>query len=155
MEAPASASRDHAASVASTLNLLRLTADIVAAHVSSNPLSAQELPDLIKRVFHALRGPQAAGTAAKEPAAPVRERARPAVAIGKSVFASYLVCLEDGKKLKMLKRHLQTSYGMTPDQYRAKWDLDPNYPMVAPEYAQKRSTLAKAIGLGTRPKGRD
>jgi len=74
------------------------------------------------------------------------------VAISKSVFNEYIVCLEDGKKLKMLKRHLQTAYGMTPEQYRTRWGLDSNYPMVAPEYAKKRSSLAKAIGLGTRPR---
>ena len=85
------------------------------------------------------------------PAVPA-DRPKPAVAISKSVFSDYIVCLEDGKKLKMLKRHLQTAYSMTPEQYRAKWGLDSNYPMVAPEYAKKRSSLAKAIGLGTRPR---
>jgi predicted transcriptional regulator len=131
--------------------VLSLTAQIVAAHVANNKVAAEELPALIQQVYGALSG---SSTGAPAPAArpvPV-ERPRPAVAISKSVFNEYIVCLEDGKKLKMLKRHLQTAYGMSPEQYRAKWGLDPEYPMVAPEYAKKRSSLAKAIGLGTRPR---
>jgi predicted transcriptional regulator len=136
----------------SPVGVLSLTAQIVAAHVGSNKVSAAELPMLIQQVFQALSG-SSGGPAGRNarPAAPA-ERAKPAVAISRSVFPDHIVCLEDGKKLKMLKRHLQTAYGMTPEQYRAKWGLDASYPMVAPEYAQKRSSLAKAIGLGTRPR---
>ena len=134
--------------------LLTLTAQIVAAHVANNTVETAELPDLIQQVYHALASASPssvpAAAIAEEPAA--KERLKPAVAISKSVFDSYIVCLEDGKKLKMLRRHLQTAYGMTPEQYRVKWGLDADYPMVAPEYAQKRSNLAKAIGLGTRPR---
>jgi predicted transcriptional regulator len=132
--------------------VLSLTAQIVSAHIANNKVAAEELPALIQQVYGALSG-SSTGTAAPAPtrAVPV-ERPRPAVAVSKSVFNEYIVCLEDGKKLKMLKRHLQTAYGMTPEQYRAKWSLDPEYPMVAPEYAKKRSALAKAIGLGTRPR---
>ncbi len=104
-----------------------------------------ELPALIDRVFQSLAG-IATGSAATPEAAPT-----PAVPVKKSVFADYIVCLEDGKKLKMLKRHLMTSYGLTPDAYRARWGLPSSYPMVAPSYAEKRSTLAKTIGLGRKP----
>jgi len=140
-------------SVASSLGVLGLTAQIVSAHVANNRVAPEELPGLIQQVYHALNGSSAgsSGSAQIRAAAPA-ERPKPAVAISKSVFAEYIVCLEDGKKLKMLKRHLQTAYGMSPEQYRAKWGLDSNYPMVAPEYAKKRSSLAKAIGLGTRPR---
>jgi predicted transcriptional regulator len=134
------------------LGILGLTAQIVSAHVGNNKVAAEELPGLIQQVFLALNGSGAGPAPAQRPAAPA-ERPKPAVPISKSVFAEYIVCLEDGKKLKMLKRHLQTAYGMTPEQYRARWGLDPNYPMVAPEYAKRRSSLAKAIGLGTRPRG--
>jgi predicted transcriptional regulator len=140
------------ASGSSPLGVLGLTAQIVSAHVSNNKVAVGELPGLIQQVYSALRGSTGGVIAAPvRPAAPA-ERPKPAVAISRSVFAEYIVCLEDGKKLKMLKRHLQTAYGMTPEQYRAKWGLDSNYPMVAPEYAKKRSSLAKAIGLGTRPR---
>jgi predicted transcriptional regulator len=132
--------------------LLALTAQIVSAHVGNNKVAAEELPGLIQQVYLALTGSTASALPAPaRPAAPV-DRQKPAVPISKSVFSEYIVCLEDGKKLKMLKRHLQTAYGMSPEQYRAKWGLDLNYPMVAPEYAKKRSSLAKAIGLGTRPR---
>ena len=136
----------------SNLSVLSLTAQIVSAHVGNNKVAAEELPALIQQVYHALNGSNA--TAAPPPArnATPPERQKPAVAISRSVYNDYIVCLEDGKKLKMLKRHLQTAYNMTPEQYRAKWGLDSNYPMVAPEYAKKRSSLAKAIGLGTRPR---
>jgi predicted transcriptional regulator len=134
------------------LGLLGLTAQIVSAHVANNKVAAEELPGLIQQVYHALTG-STAGSAPAQVRPPVpAERPKPAVPISKSVFAEFIVCLEDGKKLKMLKRHLQTAYGMSPEQYRAKWGLDSNYPMVAPEYAKKRSSLAKAIGLGTRPR---
>jgi predicted transcriptional regulator len=136
----------------SPLGILGLTAQIVSAHVENNKVAPEELPGLIQQVYLALNGSTAGSSPAQvRPSAPA-ERPKPAVPISKSVFAEYVVCLEDGKKLKMLKRHLQTAYGMTPEQYRSKWGLDSNYPMVAPEYAKKRSSLAKAIGLGTRPR---
>lgn len=123
--------------------LLRLSAQIVAAHAGHNRVSTNELPAFIRIVYEALHQ---VGT--PKPAA---ETLMPAVPIKKSVFSSYLVCLEDGKKLKMLKRHLQTVYGMTPDDYRAKWSLPNSYPMVAPDYSARRSVLAKEIGLGRSP----
>ncbi|HEX3996349.1 MAG TPA: MucR family transcriptional regulator [Acetobacteraceae bacterium] len=136
----------------STLGILGLTAQIVSAHVGNNRVATEELPGLIQQVYLALNGSTAGSSSSQlRPTTPA-ERPRPAVPISKSVFSDYIVCLEDGKKLKMLKRHLQTAYSMTPEQYRAKWGLDGNYPMVAPEYAKKRSSLAKAIGLGTRPR---
>jgi len=123
--------------------LLGLAAQIVSAHVKNNAVPANELPALIQSVYATLTQ---AGTPTPEP-----EKQEPAVPIKKSVFADHIVCLEDGKSLKMLKRHLQTAFGLTPEQYRAKWGLPANYPMVAPNYAEKRSTLAKAIGLGRKP----
>ena len=123
--------------------LLQLTTEIVAAHTSNNKVSLAELPELIQSVYRSLNSIGAE---------PVEERPEPAVAIKKSVFPDYVVCLEDGKKLKMLKRHLMTSYGMTPDDYRARWGLPSDYPMVAPNYAQHRSELAKKIGLGLKPR---
>jgi len=124
--------------------LLGYAAQIVSAHVSRNAVPAHELSTLIEKVYQALR------TAGVEPIAADPERPEPAVPIRRSVFADYLICLEDGKKLKMLKRHLKTVYNMTPDGYRRRWGLPPDYPMVAPSYAQRRSTLAQQIGLGTR-----
>ncbi len=126
--------------------LLTLTAQIVSAHVSSNSVGADALPDLIIDVYRAMAGLGA------EPAAPA-ERPQPAVPIKKSIFPDFIVCLEDGKKLKMLKRHLMSAYNMTPDQYRERWGLGSDYPMVAPNYAQHRSSLAKKIGLGTTSRG--
>jgi predicted transcriptional regulator len=124
--------------------LLSLTAQIVSAHVANNDVSVERVPTMIRDVYKAL-------IVAGDAQAPVAaEPAQPAVPIKKSVFPDYIVCLEDGKRLKMLKRHLSTSFKLTPAQYRAKWGLDPNYPMVAPNYAEKRSSLAKQIGLGTR-----
>jgi predicted transcriptional regulator len=123
--------------------LLGLAAQIVSAHVKNNAVPANELPALIQSVYATLTQ---AGTQTPEP-----EKQEPAVPIKKSVFADHIVCLEDGKSLKMLKRHLQTAFGLTPEQYRGKWGLPSNYPMVAPNYAAKRSTLAKAIGLGRKP----
>ncbi len=134
------------------LGILGLTAQIVSAHVGNNKVAAEELPVLIQQVYLALNGSTAATPSSQIRQAAPAERPKPAVPVSKSVFAEYIVCLEDGKKLKMLKRHLQTAYGMSPEQYRAKWGLDSHYPMVAPEYAKKRSSLAKAIGLGTRPR---
>src|SRR3954449_2734840 len=125
-------------------DILGLTAKIVSAHVSNNPTGPEALPSLIVSVYRSL---SSAGTAQPAPA-PAQT---PAVPIKKSVFPDYIVCLEDGKKLKMLKRHLHTSYGMSPDAYRTKWGLPRDYPMVAPSYAATRSTLAKSIGLGRKP----
>ena len=123
--------------------LLTLTADIVAAHVSNNSVAVNDLPTLIQNVHAALSGVSGAG-GAPEP------KPEPKVSIRSSVKADFIVCLEDGKKLKMLKRHLMTHYHMTPDQYRQKWGLAADYPMVAPNYAEQRRTLAKSIGLGTK-----
>ncbi len=123
--------------------LITLTADIVAAHVSNNSVAVSDLPHLITNVHGALSG--LSGTNA----APIVHE--PAVPIRNSIKRDYIVCLDDGKKLKMLKRHLMTHYGMTPDDYRAKWNLPKDYPMVAPAYAETRRTLAKAIGLGRAP----
>lgn len=124
--------------------LITLTADIVAAHVSNNSVAVSDLPVLIGNVHQALAGLSSgsvAPAAAQEPAVPIRL----------SIKKDYIVCLEDGKRLKMLKRHLMTHYGMTPDDYRAKWGLSSDYPMVAPAYAEQRRVLAKAIGLGHAP----
>jgi predicted transcriptional regulator len=123
-------------------DLLSLTAEIVSAHVSNNSVTPEALPGLIESVYSTLA---AVGTVAQAP-----ERPQPAVPIKRSVFPDHIVCLEDGKKLTMLKRHLRTAYNMTPEQYREKWSLPATYPMVAPNYANQRSTLAKKIGLGRR-----
>lgn len=122
--------------------LLRLTAQIVSAHVGNNSVAVSDLMTLIQDVHRSL------ATVGQTEAQP--ERPQPAVPIRKSVTPDYIVCLEDGKKLKMLKRHLKTAYGMTPEEYRERWGLSPDYPMVAPNYAEHRSALAKKIGLGTR-----
>ena len=120
--------------------LLELTSEIVAAHVSNNTLSVNDLPQLIRDVYATL---ETVGTGNK-----ALDHLTPVVPIRKSVTPEFLVCLEDGKKLKMLKRHLKTSYNMTPEEYRQKWNLPRDYPMVAPNYAKQRSDLAKEIGLG-------
>ena len=125
--------------------LLALTADIVAAHVSNNSVAVNDLPNLIQNVHAAL------STISDNRSAP-ESKLEPKVPIRSSVKPDYIVCLEDGKRLKMLKRHLMTHYQMTPDQYRQKWGLNADYPMVAPNYAEQRRTLAKAIGLGTKRK---
>lgn len=123
-------------------DLLKFTVEIVAAHVSNNTLPASELPQLISQVHSSLSDTgKSMGT---------RERPTPAVSIKKSITPDYLVCLEDGKKLKMLKRHIKTAYDLTPGQYRERWGLAADYPMVAPNYAKRRSNLAKEIGLGKR-----
>jgi predicted transcriptional regulator len=125
--------------------LLPMVTEIVSAHLSNNTVAVGDIPRLINEVYSALTGlgqngvTTAAGTSAQEPAVPVK----------KSVMPDHIVCLEDGKKLKMLKRHLRTAYGLTPEQYREKWNLPADYPMVAPNYAKKRSSLARQIGLGT------
>ncbi|MFC3050312.1 MucR family transcriptional regulator [Kordiimonas pumila] len=121
--------------------LLALTADIVASHVANNKVDPQELPVLIESVFHTLTGLR------KEPAT-AEDQPKPAVPIKKSITPDYIVCLEDGKQLKMLKRHLKSQYNMSPDEYRERWGLGPDYPMVAPNYADQRRMLAKKIGLG-------
>lgn len=123
--------------------LLALTADIVAAHVSNNSVAVGDLPRMIADVYESLSG-------LGEAPMPVEEELVPAVAVRSSIKPDFLVCLEDGKKLKMLKRHLKTAYNMTPDEYRQRWGLPSDYPMVAPNYAAQRSKLAKEIGLGTR-----
>jgi predicted transcriptional regulator len=123
--------------------LITLTADIVAAHVSNNSVAVSDLPVLISNVHSALSGLGGA------PVVP-EVKQEPAVSVRSSIKPDYIVCLEDGKKLKMLKRHLMTHYQMTPEQYRAKWNLPADYPMVAPNYAEQRRTLAKKIGLGTK-----
>ena len=117
---------------------LELVSKIVSAYVSNNSLPPGELPQLIWTVHGALEGPGQAASSSPAPAVPIK----------KSVTPDYVICLEDGKKLKMLKRHLRTSYDMSPDEYRKKWRLPTDYPMVAPKYAAKRSELAKKIGLG-------
>jgi predicted transcriptional regulator len=123
-------------------DLLRLGAGIVAAYVSRNPVSADAVPDIIRTVHQTLEG------ITRGAPAPADERPKPAVPIGRSVQHDYIVCLEDGKKLKMLKRYLRSRYNMSPDEYRRRWGLPPDYPMVAPAYAARRSAFAKQIGLG-------
>jgi len=122
--------------------LLKMTTEVVAAYVSNNTLATAQLGEIIHAVYNSLRSLDGQG------AEPVPEVLKPAVPVRKSITPEYLVCLEDGKKLKMLKRHLRSTYNMTPDEYRAKWGLGPDYPMVAPKYAQQRSEFAKKIGLG-------
>jgi predicted transcriptional regulator len=124
--------------------LITLTSDIVAAHVSNNSVSVDDVPTLIQSIYGALAslgGNGGGGAPAPEPAVSIRS----------SVKREYVVCLEDGKKMKMLKRHLMTDHGLTPDEYRARWGLASDYPMVAPAYAEKRRDLAKKIGLGRKP----
>jgi predicted transcriptional regulator len=126
-----------------TETLITLTADIVSAHVSNNSVAVADLPELIQNIYNSLNG---LGDTLVEP----EPKPEPAVSIRSSVKPDYVVCLEDGKKLKMLKRHLMTHYQMTPEQYRTKWNLPADYPMVAPNYAEQRRSLAKKIGLGTK-----
>ena len=127
-----------------TNELVELTADIVSAYVSNNTVVATELPGVINDVYEAL------GKAAAKAAQPVKEDLKPAVPIKRSVTPDYIICLEDGKKFKSLKRHLRTHYNLTPEEYREKWGLPHDYPMVAPNYAAARSQLAKKMGLGHR-----
>lgn len=126
-------------------DVLGLTAQIVSAHVQRNPVAIEALPALIREVFKTLANLGTAGAAAPAPDEPV---AKPAVPITKSVFNDHIICLEDGKPMTMLKRHLMTEHNMTVEQYRAKWSLPANYPTVAPKYAETRSNLAKQMGLG-------
>lgn len=127
-----------------TAEVLELTTEIVASYVSNNAVTSAELSGVIQDVYKTLSN---LGTQASQP-----EKPKPAVAIKKSVTPDYIVCLEDGKQLKMLKRHLKTAYNMSPEEYRERWGLPADYPMVAPNYAKHRSTLAKKIGLGTKPR---
>ncbi len=127
--------------------LIELTTDIVSAFVSKNSMAASELPSLIGEVFSALS--RVGSNAVASPAEP----AKPAVNPKKSITPDYLICLEDGKKFKSLKRHLRTKFNLSPEQYREKWSLPVDYPMVAPNYAEARSRLAKEIGLGEKRKG--
>ena len=127
-------------------NILGLTAKVVAAHVANNTVSPTEVQALIRQVYQTL------STTDNQPAQP--ERPEPAVPPARSVFNDHIICLEDGRKLKMLKRHLMSAYKLTPQQYRQRWGLPASYPMVAPAYARQRSALAKKIGLGTTPRRR-
>ncbi|WP_420408870.1 MucR family transcriptional regulator [Hoeflea sp.] len=125
--------------------LIELTAEIVAAYVSNNSVAANDLPNVISQVHAALGG-------ATAPVEEAVEKPKPAVPVRRSIQNDYLICLEDGQKFKSLKRHLMTHYGLTPEQYREKWDLPADYPMVAPSYAEARSRLAKEMGLGQKRK---
>jgi predicted transcriptional regulator len=127
--------------IVSDNNLIELTADIVAAHVSNNSVAAAEVADLIQTVYQAL-------SQTSQPVAEASPKPEPAVSIRASIKPDYIICLEDGAKLKMLKRYLRTHFDMTPEEYRAKWDLPRDYPMVAPNYAAQRKELAVQIGLG-------
>ena len=127
-------------------DLLKMAVEIVSAYVGNNPVPANQVPDVINTVYASLTSLDGSGASASA------EPLKPAVPIRRSVTPDYLVCLEDGKKLKMLKRHLRAVYGLSPEEYRAKWGLPADYPMVAPNYAKQRSTFAKQIGLG-RKKG--
>jgi predicted transcriptional regulator len=129
--------------------LLELTAQIVSAHVSKNQVAQQGLPALIEQVYTALK------TATSETPPPTAEKQLPFVPAKRSVFPDYIICLEDGRKLKTLKRHLRSTYGLSPEQYREKWNLAADYPMVAPNYAEHRSKLAKQLGLGRKPTADD
>jgi predicted transcriptional regulator len=129
----------------SNIELLNMTTEMVAAHVSNNSVEIADLPKVIKQVYTTL-----AEICGQRPV--VGDRPEPAVSIKKSIHDDYIICLEDGKKLKMLKRHLKTAYNMTPEQYRERWGLPADYPMVAPNYAKQRSGLAMKIGLGRKRK---
>lgn len=127
-------------------NLLSWTVEILTSHLGNHTVAISDLPDIIGSVYRSLEN--LSSTAAPQ------EALRPAVAVRRSVTPDYIVCLEDGKKLKMLKRHLNTAFGLTPDEYRQKWGLPSDYPMVAPNYANQRSALAKKIGLGSKGRRR-
>jgi predicted transcriptional regulator len=129
-------------------DLLRLTAEVVASYVRNNPLPTADLPNVITAIHNSLSALDGGDNAQSEPL-------KPAVPIRKSVMPDYIVCLDDGKKLKMLKRHLRTTYNITPEEYRARWGLGPDYPMVAPNYAKQRSEFAKQIGLGRASQARN
>jgi len=127
-------------------DVMKMAVDIVSAYVSNNPLPSAQITEVIRSVFGTLDSLSGGNAETHE------EALKPAVPVKKSVTPDYLICLEDGKKLKMLKRHLMTAYNMTPEEYRARWGLKPDYPMVAPTYAAKRQELAKKIGLGRKPR---
>lgn len=129
-----------------SLELIELSSAIAAAYVSHNTIGVAELPSLLSQIHAVLNSLSAGTTPTAEPAA-----LRPAVPVKRSITPDYLICLEDGKKFKSLKRHLRTVYGLSPDEYRARWGLPPDYPMVAPNYSESRSALAKSIGLGRQP----
>jgi len=133
---------DEAAAVISRQNLLRMATDIVAAYVGQNQVTAADIPDLIQNVYGALGG------VVHESDQSQMTAPRPAVPVRRSVTPDFIICLEDGRKLKMLKRHLRTTFNMTPEEYRSRWNLPSDYPMVAPNYAKRRSEFAKKIGLG-------
>ena len=137
---------DQATEGPSSGDVLRMTADVVAAYVRNNSLATNDLPGVIDAIHTSLADLNRDGAAAEPP--------KPAVPIRRSVTPEFIICLEDGKKLKMLKRHLRTSFNLTPDEYRAKWRLGPDYPMVAPNYAKRRSEFAKKIGLGQKARRR-
>ncbi|CAK7192101.1 Transcriptional regulatory protein ros [Commensalibacter sp. Nvir] len=122
------------------LSLLELTVKVVSSHISNNSVSPESLPDLLRQVYRTLTTIEKNGNET--------EKLQPVVPVKRSVFPDYIICLEDGKKLKMLKRHIQSAYGLTPEQYRERWNLPSDYPMVAPNYAERRSNLAREIGLG-------
>jgi predicted transcriptional regulator len=124
--------------------VLEMTAQVVSAYLGNNTVAATQLPEVIRSVHSSLAELSDGGSDARQPAQ------RPAVTVKKSITPDFIICLEDGKKLKMLKRHLRTTYNLTPDEYRAKWGLPVDYPMVAPNYAKQRSQFAKKIGLGRR-----
>lgn len=132
-------------SASNNKDVIGWTADIVASHVRNNSVAISDLPQLIRTVHDSL-----IGLSGSTPT----EKPQPAIPVRRSVTPDYIVCLEDGRKLKMLKRHLATAYGMTPEEYREKWGLPADYPMVAPNYAKQRSSLAKKIGLGKRRGGK-
>lgn len=125
-------------------NVLQMTSQVVAAYVGHNRVGETQIPDVIKSVYSSLAGLNGHSELA------AKAKKKPAVSVKKSITDDYLICLEDGKKLKMLKRHLRTSYGLSPEEYRSKWGLGSDYPMVAPNYAKQRSDFAKKIGLGKR-----
>ncbi len=127
--------------------LMALTTEIVCSHVANNTVNVNDLPQLIQQVYATLANIGKAQS-------PAAERPQPAVPIKRSITPDFIVCLEDGRKLKMLKRHIKTAYNLTPEEYRERWRLPPDYPMVAPNYAKQRSSLAKKIGLGTKPRRR-
>ncbi|MDH4414447.1 MAG: MucR family transcriptional regulator [Rhizobium sp.] len=131
------------------LQLVEYTSQVISAYVSNHVVPLGELPKLIDNIFSALKGASQLASPAS-----VVEKPKPPVPVRKSIEADYLICLEDGRKFKSLKRHLKTSFNMTPEQYREKWDLPPDYPMVAPAYAAARSRLAKDMGLGKIPRKR-
>ena len=128
-----------ASSQTSREDILRMAVDVVASYLSRNQVSRAQLPEVISTVFNSLNSVEGAGAA-------VQEERKPAVSVRRSVTDDYIICLEDGKKLKMLKRYLRTNFNMTPEEYRAKWNLPADYPMVAPNYAKRRSEFAKKIG---------